>query len=153
MALIIRDDTNTPRTVTALVIRDGTNTPRTITELWVRDSSNTPRLVYSTSSPLSAIASDYNVAGNDAGTGTATTNATTITPSGGVAPYTYAWTTLSYDGGVPPNINAPTSATTTFTQTSIGPGVFIFASFRCTVTDAVLATTTVDINATFYSVA
>lgn len=153
MTIIVRDDTNTPRTISEIVVRDGDNVSRTISEIWVRDTTNTPRLVFSTASPLSAVASDYNVFGYDSGTGTANSTATTITPSGGTAPYTYAWSLVSYTAGVAPTPSAPSAATTLFIQTGIGPGDYYVAVFRCTVTDAALNTTTVDINASFYSVA
>lgn len=153
MTIIIRDETNTPRTVTEIIVRDETNTPRTISEIWVRDTTNTPRLVFSTASTLAAVASDYNVFGYESGTGTAISNSTTITPSGGTAPYTYAWTVVSYNAGVSPTVNLPTAATTAFTQTSMGPGDYFVAVFRCTVTDAALNTVDVDVNGSFYSFA
>lgn len=151
MALIIRDSTNIARTITGLVIRDGTNTPRTISELWVRDTTNTPRKVYSTGTPLSAVASDPSVFGYDSGSGTATTYSTTITPSGGTAPFTYAWTCTFYSGVTIPTATAPASASSAFTQTSIGPEDYVYSYWTCTVTDAALATTTVEISANFYS--
>jgi len=60
-----------------------------------------------------------------------TTNSVTVTPAGGTAPYTYAWTKVSGDDF---DIGAPTTATTTFSGTpefnSDLSGVY-----RCTVTD------------------
>ena len=147
MTVIIRDETNTPRTITAIQVRDGTNTPRTISEVRVRDSNNVSRIVFSLTPSMSASASPTTVFGTTLGTGTATTDSTTVTPSGGVAPYNYLWTRTSYDGPVPPGANSPNSATTTFTQTSIGIGTSYSATFRCTVTDDNGSTAHADVSA------
>jgi hypothetical protein len=136
MPLTIRDGTNTPRVIAAIQMRDGTNTPRDLTELWVRDSNNVPRLIWSLAPPMSAVAAPATVSGNTFGTGTATTDATTVTPSGGTPPYTYAWQTVSYDNPTPPDVDSPSSAATTFNQTGIGPGESYSAVFRCLVTDS-----------------
>lgn len=152
MTIIVRDGTNTPRTITGIVVRDGTNTPRTISEIWVRDTTNTPRLVYNAAgSPLTAVAAPDSPLAVDTGTGTATTADVTTTPSGGVGPYTYAWALISYDAGVAPTILSPTAATTKFVQTGLAPGDYFTALFRCTVTDSLLNTATADCNAGFYS--
>jgi hypothetical protein len=151
VTIVIRDGTNTPRTITDIQVRDGTNTPRTITEIRVRDSNNVSRIVFSTGSPLEATASPENVFGFDIGTGTATTDLTTVTPTGGVAPYTYAWAVTTYSGGVAPEADSPTLANTTFTQTGLSSGEYTNATFVCTVTDDDGATTEVPVGASFYS--
>ncbi len=73
-------------------------------------------------------------AGVDAlGSGSTTTPPIMATPSGGVAPYTYAWT---YQGGDPTvAIDSPATAATTFTATVTG-GDNKLAFFVCTVTDS-----------------
>lgn len=63
--------------------------------------------------------------------GSVVTDAVTVTPTGGTAPYTYAWTQVSGD---PINIVSPTSATTTFQQ-NLGPSEIATGVFRITVTD------------------
>ena len=139
VGLTIRDGTNTPRVISKLMIRDGTNTPREISAIYARDENNIPRLIYNPSGSLtlSVALSDDEVQGTSSGTGTATTApAVTATPSGGTAPYTYAWTLDSYSASVPPTANSLTSATTTFTQTSMDPGGIYTSAFRITVTDA-----------------
>jgi len=133
---IIRDATNTARTITAVQVRDATNTPRTISEIWVRDSNNVPRLVFSIAPPMTASASPETVFGFSNGSGVATTDATTVTPSGGTAPYTYSWTVLSFDNATPPTADTPNAATTTFTQTGIGIGESYSATWQCEVTDS-----------------
>jgi hypothetical protein len=57
-----------------------------------------------------------------------TTNSVTVTPNGGVAPYSYAWTYVSGDAFT---VLSPTSATTAFRSTSASEGVY-----KCTVTDS-----------------
>lgn len=53
--------------------------------------------------------------------------------TGGLAPYTYAWTEVSDPDGINATINSPTSASTTVTRTGALTGG---ATFRVTVTDA-----------------
>lgn len=62
------------------------------------------------------------------------------TPSGGLAPYTYAWTILN--GGAVPS--SPASASTNFTQT-VNPGSTQFSAARVTITDALGTTATADV--------
>lgn len=83
--------------------------------------------------PSLTVALDYNAVSNaDTGNPVATTTVT-ATPSGGTAPYTYAWTFDSRDAGVDDPTN-PTSAGTQFTATG-DPGTHWSAIARCTVTD------------------
>jgi hypothetical protein len=151
VALIIRDGTNTARTLTALVIRDGGNVSRTITELWVRDLNGVPRLVFnpSGSATLAVTTDNDSVHGRSHGTGTATTSIVTATPTGGTAPYTYAWSLLSTDGTPDPDADNPTSAATSFTQTGMNPDDYIASTWRVTVMDANGVTATADVSATF----
>jgi hypothetical protein len=151
VALIIRDGTNTPRTITALPVRDGTNTPRTITELWIRDLDNVPRLVFnpSGSATLAVSLSTDTVFGRSHGSGTATTNSVTATVTGGTGPFTYAWVLLSTDGVPNATAGSPAAATTTFTQTGMAPDDFVTTNWRLTVTDANAVAVTADLLATF----
>lgn len=138
LGLIIRDGTNTARTISELVIRDGSNTARTISELWIRDTNNVPRLVYNPggAATLRVDVTPSIVSGSTVGTGTATTDAATGVGAGGTAPYTYAWTLLTHSGATPPTADTPSLATTTFTQTGIMPHDALDATWKCTVTDA-----------------
>lgn len=66
---------------------------------------------------------------------TAVTNAATVSVTGGKPPYTYAW-----DGDATLAIDAPTSATTTFSA-AVGPSESSAGAYSCTVTDAAGHTT------------
>lgn len=74
---------------------------------------------------------------------TAITPPTEVTASGGTGPYTYAWTWFS--GGTGITIDFPTFNDTTFTATHNLDGTVLTGTARCTVTDSVAATTTVDV--------
>jgi hypothetical protein len=77
--------------------------------------------------------------------GTAATGNVTATPSGGLAPFTYAWTRIS---GAEASISNPANATTSFSLFMATPGD-LSTVFRCTVTDALGSTATADATATF----
>lgn len=79
---------------------------------------------------------------------TVITNPATVTPAGGLGPYTYSWARISGTYGT---ANSPTSATTTFYATP--PSNTIQTSvFRCTVTDSLGSTATADVTAIFEEV-
>jgi len=75
-----------------------------------------------------------------------TSDNTTVTPSGGVAPYTYSWAKVSGDTLTLSNASA---ATTNFSKNGIPEWEFVSALYRCTVTDssspALTATADVDV--------
>jgi hypothetical protein len=149
--LRVRDSGGTLRTITQFRVRDDTNVLRTITRIRVRDANNVLRVVYDTTgaSSFAATASPGTVHG--IGNGTATTGNTTVTPTGGIAPYFHAWTRISYTNSTPPTIGSASSATTNFTQTNLSAGGADSAVFRDTVTDSAVPpnSVTVDVNATF----
>lgn len=81
-----------------------------------------------------AFSASNNGPANAAGAGPSqTTNSVTVTPSGGTAPYSYAW---AKDSGDTISANSPTAATTSFTG-STADGETASAVFTCTVTDNV----------------
>lgn len=101
---------------------------------------------FTQSGTLAVVASPASVSGFAASDfpATITLNITQASPSGGAAPYTYAWTKLSDDGGTWSIQNA-TSQATRFVCANVGPGIDYSATFRCTVTDSVGGTGTVDV--------
>lgn len=74
-------------------------------------------------------------------TSVVTSNNVTVTAAGGTAPYTYSWTKVSGDTLT---VTAPTADTTQFTAT-LFKNTERAATYRCTVTDALLATDSVDV--------
>jgi hypothetical protein len=148
----VRDASGTLRTLTQIRARDASNTLRTITRIRVRDDGNVLRTVYDTSggTAFAATANPTSVVGRTAGAGSTTTGSTTVTASGGTAPYTYAWALIAHDHPTTsPTINSPTLATTTFSQANMDDNTTYTATFRCTVNDSAAHSTTVDVAARF----
>lgn len=100
---------------------------------------------------LYATSNNNTPSGGSIGTGPFTTSGITITPGGGVGGYTYSWARQSGDATI--SISSSTTATPTWSASGT-QGTSKSAVWRCTVTDAALATTTVDVNVTisFYNV-
>jgi hypothetical protein len=92
---------------------------------------------------FSASVNPFYVIGTIFGTGAVTTDAATVSVSGGTGPYTYAWAYVS--GYASFTTNSPTSATTTWTGTITLPGQDRSAVYRCTVTDSLAATASITI--------
>lgn len=69
---------------------------------------------------------------------TPTTDIATVTPSGGAAPFTYAWAFDSTDGNI--LINSPSAAATSFQGNGMAPGDTRNAIARCAVIDSLGAT-------------
>lgn len=79
---------------------------------------------------------------------TITTASTTVSVSGGKAPFAFAWTLVEALGTW--DATSPTSATTAFRCTSANEDDIQDATFRCTVTDANGKTATADVTAQAY---
>lgn len=129
----VATDGTTVRTLKQLtqVDVDGT-TIRNLKELWQNDSAGTPQLIYKS---FTALATPATVNGyvNSFTPKFAITDPATANVTGGTAPFTYAWTIV----GTGFTALSPTSATTTFKSTPLGPGDEVFAAAYVTVTDAV----------------
>jgi hypothetical protein len=79
----------------------------------------------------------------------ATTPVTTLSATGGTAPYTYAWELDSGDASI--TITSPSSASTTFSA-SLAPDEAKTATFTGTVTDANGVKMTANVSATLHHV-
>ncbi len=105
---------------------------------------------------FSISANETAVSGDDSGFAACgdpgSTNIVTVTPSGGTAPYTYAWARVggAADSG-PYQANAPTSAATSFSDVNSSvcdADVNSTETWRCTVTDDDTNELTVDVEVT-----
>lgn len=154
MAITVRDALGVTRSITGMKVLDGTLL-RSVFRVKVVDTDGTTiRTVATFSPPMTAAASPVSVSGtaDSASPVPVTTNAVTVTPSGGTGPYTYAHSVLSYLGGGTLSFSNAASATTTVTLTSVPPGDSEIATLRCTVTDAFGQTATADYDATFTNI-
>lgn len=95
--------------------------------------------------PVTASASPAYVNNTRVGSGLITSDPVTVTAAGGVGPYTYAWSRVAGDTYT---VNAPSSATTTFT-TTVSAGTAKSASYRCIVTDSLGNNAFVDVTVEF----
>lgn len=138
-------DAGTLRTITGLKVRVGGVT-RTIRQIKVMDGG-TLRTVATFSSALSVSIST--VAEAIGSSSSLTTNSVTATPSGGTAPYTYAWTLVTNGGRNASTAGSPSLATTNFTKTGLVPTDVVTDVWRVTATDSFGQTATADVTATF----
>lgn len=137
-------DAGTLRTITRLAIRQAGVT-RQIKTLKVMHGG-VLRTVAVFASPLSLSASPAGSSNTYESFGlplpqTLTSDLITAIPSGGLAPFTYAWAYLSGDTFT---VSHPTSAGTYFSHTFNSFGIRS-GTYRCTVTDSVGTTATVDV--------
>jgi len=132
MTIIMRDASNTPRSVARASVRDVTNTLRTASRIMMRDATNTLRTAFS-SMAVAASPSDVTGFAYQAGAASITTNTTTANVSGGASPFIYAWAQVSGDTI---GITNPTGASTAFTASGVAGGQSRSGVFQCTVTGA-----------------
>lgn len=90
-------------------------------------------LVFGSNAPLTASVSPPSIYGDRSGRGVAVTGSTTVSVSGGLTPYTYAWSYVSGDATF--TCTSPSAATTTFSAT-VGLGQDKASTWKCRVTDA-----------------
>lgn len=129
MTLAIRTG-GASKNVTGIAIRKG-GALKTVTEAWIRTGGALKQFYSVLQITLSASA--VLGRGNSAATLPVTSAPVTATAAGTIGAVTYAWTRT--DAGAQPwTIDAPTSATTTFT-TSCAQGDDFTATFICTVSD------------------
>lgn len=131
--IVVRDAIG-PSEIGAVVIREATGSSD-IGEVLVRDAVGL-QLIYSPASGMSAdVPPDAYGASASGSFVSISTNMVTVTVTGGTPGYSYSWAQI--DGpDVAWRSTSPTSATTSFRRTSVGPGDSWSATFVCTVTDA-----------------
>lgn len=145
-----RDASNVLRSIAAFRYRDASNVLQTAKAIRYRDASNTLRTLYGLSDLKATATPDTSEGfGYSAGTVAVTTNAVTISVTGGSGSYTYSY---AFPGGLGWSAVSPTSATTQFRSPGLGPGDNSFETAICTVTDTSnSATTTVNILLSAYN--
>lgn len=74
---------------------------------------------------------------------TVVSNSTTVTATGGTGPYTYSWARITGASAV--NVSNPANPTVSF-NANVNKNGARSATYRCVVTDAVSATTFVDVS-------
>lgn len=109
------------------------------------ESSGLPAKALAVTAALSAGMSPGSVSSSTIGA-SQTTGTATVTPTGGTAPYTYAWTWDS--GGTGLTITSNTAAATTFGATGVAIDETRSGIAKCTVTDAAAATYAVTVSVT-----
>lgn len=111
-------------------VRDASNALAEIGVVRVRDGSGLS-VVFDTFSATVAPRSVYGY-GYSKVPVTVSTTVTTVTPKGGVPPYTYAWS----GSGAPWSIGSTTAQSTFFRRSGVGAGDSYNGTFTCVVTDA-----------------
>jgi len=96
---------------------------------------------------LSISPTEVSAEGDGGGLRNLETPLVSATPSGGLGPFTYAWTRT---GGTTASATSPAAANTSFLKTSVPPGSTPFtATFQCLCTDSLGQTATATCTATF----
>jgi len=126
----IRDAGGLVRTVARIRMRDEAGNLRTIQRIRARDGSGILRTVFQYMQ-VTLSAYEYTKQLNSPPPHTSSA-AITATPTGGMAPYTYAWSSVFPNST---SVVSPTSATTHFNG-AVANGNTINPAWVCTVTDA-----------------
>lgn len=136
-------------TISAISVRDAGNVLKSVTIGKVRDAAAALKTFFNALS-ASASPASKNAFGNSSSPVDVLVGLFTAAPSGGVAPFTYAWTQTTAGINVW-SITAAASATTGFTCEALGQFDSDSAGFTCTITDdtgATVATNEVTASAT-----
>lgn len=138
MSLKMLDSTSVSRSIKRLSIMDETDTLQTLEQLSIQDETNALQPVFSgmtvAASPDTLSATISTPFPSDA----QTSNPSIATPTGGVAPYTYAWSLTDSLGSW--NIDTSSSASSYMTAVNLAPGADANASMQCMVTDSIGST-------------
>jgi hypothetical protein len=130
------------KALAGITARDAGGVLRPINLGRIRDASSVLRSFFGS---ISAALSRESVAGavNSSLDVSIQTQSVEAQPTGGTAPYSFAWSITGSAGGTW-SITSPTQASTTFVGGPCGPGESFEATFVCTVTDAAGISATTD---------
>lgn len=134
MTLTMYDSTATPRVIKKLTIYDATATPHVIQQLSIYDDTATPRPIFASLTAAADPSSDSN-SGSSPGTISVVVGPFSLTPTGGIAPYTYSWVITDSTGSWA--IDTPTGANTTVTASFLTSGELVDATLQGTITDSI----------------
>jgi hypothetical protein len=122
----------------AINLRDAGGALRTAGTIRQRDAVNVLKLIYSAAGGGSFVVAAAPLAafGARAGGGTTVTSEQVVaTVTGGLAPYSYAWSVISAPSGTW-TIQSPVSDRTSFVCAGVPDNDSYVANFKCTVTDS-----------------
>lgn len=120
---------------------------KTVKKAWIYAAGDW-RLYFIGAVPMTAAISPPSLELETFGVSTISGAATAII-TGGIGPYTYSWTVLTFSAPATPTIANATSATATFTQTGVSSASPRTATFRVTATDSTSQTASADIEVFF----
>ena len=124
---------------------------RTVKKAWVYASGSWRQYFIGADAMSAAVSPDEIFATSSMNT-TVGSSAATAVVTGGLAPFTYAWTVISFDAGVSPSITSSTAASTSFVQTGVAASDTHTATFRVTVTDSAAQTDFADVVVSFTNI-
>jgi hypothetical protein len=129
---LISDPGGTTRLIKRWFASDAGGVTRFAKRVFISDPGGVARLIFATQ--VTGSASPTFVQASGFGPITLTTPITTVTASGGVPGYTYAWTWQSGGGGI--TITSPSTASTAF-NAHLAAGASKNGTAMCTVTDTI----------------
>lgn len=144
---LVVDSGGTTRLTKRWLAVDSGGVTRLAKRVLIVDAGSVTRLIFA--NQVNAVATPSFETRSALGPATLTTGVTTCSATGGISPYTFAWSWQS--GGASIVITSPSTASTAFSA-SISPGSDFTGTAQCTVTDTLgdvgIATCSVHIFAT-----
>jgi hypothetical protein len=134
--LRIRDTGGTLRTIGKLSVKDDGGVVRELQKLSVKDGGVLRQVFSSITASATTPVTGIEAVNHPV---RVSTTPSTATPTGGVAPYAYAWAVVNSSFGTW-DFDAPTSDTTSARCSFLAPGADASAQVQCTITDAVGST-------------
>jgi hypothetical protein len=129
---VVVDSGGTSHLVKRWLAVDSGGVTRLAKRVFLVDAGGTSRLIFA--NQITALASPSSVSRSGASITTLTTPVTTVSVTGGIGPFTFAWTFSS--GGASIVITSPTTSSTAFSAT-IFSGSDFTGTAQCLVTDSI----------------